>query len=53
MNRWLSDYAYHVPVSGWVILLAGIVALVIALAATIFLTIKASMTNPVKALRTE
>jgi ABC-type antimicrobial peptide transport system permease subunit len=53
MNRWLSDYAYHVPVSGWVILLAGIVALVIALAATIFQTIKASMTNPVKALRTE
>ena len=53
LNRWLQDYAYRIPISPWVFLIAGITALVIALVTVSFQAIKAAITNPVKSLRTE
>ncbi len=53
MNRWLADYAYRVPVSFWVFLLAGILALAIALITVSILALRAAVANPVKALRSE
>jgi putative ABC transport system permease protein len=52
-NRWLQDFAYRIPVSWWVFLVAGGLALLIALATISFQAIKAAMQNPVKSLRTE
>jgi putative ABC transport system permease protein len=53
MNRWLADYAYRVPISLWVFLLAGILALAIALITVSILALRAAVANPVKALRSE
>lgn len=53
MTRWLQDFAYRINVSWWSPLMAGFVALVIALSIVIFQAVKAAMANPVKSLRTE
>lgn len=53
VNRWLQDFAYRVPVSWWVFVLAAITAVLIALFTISFQAIKAAMVNPVKNLRTE
>ncbi len=53
VTRWLQDYAYRIPVSWWVFLLAGLGAVVIALATISFQAIRAAVANPVEALRSE
>ena len=53
MNKWLQDFAYKVDISWLVFLIAGAVALVIALATVSFQAIKAAIANPVNSLRTE
>ena len=53
INRWLQDFAYRIPMSWWVFILAGTLALVIALLTVSFQAIKAALANPVKSLRTE
>lgn len=52
-SRWLQDFAYRINISWTVFLMAGIVALAIALFTVSFQAIKAAITNPVKSLRTE
>jgi putative ABC transport system permease protein len=53
LSRWMQDYAYRVAISWWVFVLAGMAALLIALATVSFLAIKTATNNPVKSLRTE
>ncbi|MGC4035869.1 MAG: ABC transporter permease [Chitinophagaceae bacterium] len=53
VNRWLQDYAYRIPISWWVFVLAGAMACLIALVTISFQAIKAATANPVKSLRTE
>jgi len=53
MHRWLNDFAYRVNIGWWVFVVAGIVALMIALLTISFQSIKAAVANPVKSLRTE
>ena len=53
LNRWLQDFPYRIELSWWVFPLAGVVALAIALGTISALTVKASLANPVKSLRTE
>lgn len=53
MDRWLEDYAYRVPISWWVFLLAGVLALGIALVTVSLLALRAAVANPVNALRSE
>jgi len=53
MHKWLSDYEYRVHISWWIFLVAGILAILIALLTVSFQAIKAAMANPVKSLRTE
>jgi len=53
MSRWLQDFAYRISIGWWVFVLAGIVALFIALVTVSFQAIKAAVANPVKSLRTE
>jgi predicted permease len=53
MNDWLKGYAYRIDISWWVFLVAGGLALLIALLTIGFQAIKAAYTNPTKALRTE
>lgn len=53
MHTWLQDFAYRISIAWWVFLVAGFIALFIALATVSFQAIKAALANPVKSLRTE
>lgn len=53
MHNWLQNYQYRIEISWWVFLLAGILAMLIALITISFQSIKAAIANPVKNLRTE
>jgi len=53
IHRWLEDYAYRIPMSWWVFVLAGILAMVIALVTVSILAFRAAVANPVKSLRVE
>lgn len=53
MNKWLQDFAYKVDISWWIFIVAGALALLIALLTVSFQAIKAAIANPVKSLRTE
>jgi putative ABC transport system permease protein len=53
VNHWMQDYAYRLPMSWWVFILSGMVALFIALFTVSLLAMKAAMANPVDSLRTE
>jgi putative ABC transport system permease protein len=53
MNNWLQNYQYRITISWWIFLIAGAVAVFIALLTVSFQAIKAAIANPVKSLRTE
>ena len=53
INKWMEGYAYRLPMSWWVFILAGFMALVIALATVSLLAMKAAAANPVTSLRSE
>jgi putative ABC transport system permease protein len=53
MNNWLSDFAYRISIQWWVFLVAGSLAVLIALSTVSFQAIKAAVRNPVKSLRSE
>ena len=53
MNRWLQDFAYRINISWWMFLIAGLIAIIIALITISFQAIRAATANPVKSLRTE
>jgi putative ABC transport system permease protein len=53
MNKWLQNFAYRIEIGWWIFLLAGGLALVIALLTVSMQAIKAALVNPVEALRYE
>jgi putative ABC transport system permease protein len=53
MSNWLQKYDYRIDIGWWVFVIAGILALVIALITVSTQAIKAALANPVKSLRTE
>ena len=53
MNKWLQDYAYRINIQWWIFVLAGGLAVTIALITISFQAIKAAIANPVESLRTE
>ena len=52
-SLWLENYDYRINISGWVLALAGVGALVVTLTTVSFQTIKAAIANPLKSLRSE
>lgn len=52
-NTWLQDFSYRINVSWWVMALASVLAVLIAMITVSFHTIRAALSNPVKSLRTE
>jgi ABC-type antimicrobial peptide transport system permease subunit len=53
MHDWLQGYEYRIVISWWIFLMAGLLAIFIALATICFQAIKAAIANPVKSLRSE
>lgn len=53
MHNWLQNYQYRITISWWIFLMAGLVAILIALITVSFQAIKAALANPVNSLRSE
>src|SRR6187549_1926373 len=52
-NQWLQDFAFRIPVKGWVFIAASIATVLIALVTVGFHSVRSALMNPVKSLRTE
>jgi putative ABC transport system permease protein len=53
MYKWLETFAYRTEISWWIFLVAGAVALAIALLTVGIQTVHAALANPVKSLRSD
>ena len=53
MNKWLQDFAYHITISWWIFVLAGIAAVILTIITVSFQAIKAALMNPVRSLKAE
>lgn len=53
MNSWLQDFTYRISISGWIFVLAGLTAILIAVVTVSFRAIKSALANPVSSLRSE
>src|SRR5688572_7494779 len=53
MHKWLMNFEYRISIGWWIFIVAGVVAMLIALITISFQSIKAALANPVKSLRTE
>jgi putative ABC transport system permease protein len=53
MNKWLQNFAYRIDLSIWPFLIAGVLALMIALMTVSWQAMRAAMANPVDSLRYE
>jgi putative ABC transport system permease protein len=52
-NKWLQDFAFRIPVHGWVFIAASVATILIALVTVGFHSVRSALMNPVKSLRTE
>ncbi len=53
MNKWLEGFAYQEPIQWWIFLIAGSLAVVVAMITISFQSVKAALMNPVKSLKSE
>jgi putative ABC transport system permease protein len=53
MNRWLNDFTYRIPLEWWIVGIAGLMAMLIAVLTVSFQAIRAAVANPVTSLKNE
>jgi ABC-type antimicrobial peptide transport system permease subunit len=53
MSDWLKNYDYRIDINWWIFIIAGVLALMIALITVSSQAIRAAIRNPIKSLRTE
>jgi putative ABC transport system permease protein len=53
MSRWLEDFAYRIDIGWKIFVLAGIIAIVIAILTISYQSISATLIKPLKSLRSE
>lgn len=53
MNKWLQEFEYRIEISWWMLSLAGILSIAVAILTVSFQSVKAALTDPVKSLRAE
>ncbi len=53
MDKWLSDFNYHIDIQWWMFAGAALLAVIIAFLTVGFQSVKAALANPVKSLRSE
>jgi len=52
-SDWLQNYAYRIEINWWIFVVAGSMAIVIAVLTVSFQAVKAAVANPVNSLRSE
>ncbi len=53
MDKWLADFAYRIDIQGWMFVVAGVSAILIAFLTVSFQGVKAALMNPIESLRSE
>jgi putative ABC transport system permease protein len=53
MKKWLNTFAYQVKIEWWIFVSAALLSILIALLTVSFQSVKASLINPVKSLKSE
>jgi len=53
MNKWLQDFSYRIDIGWLTFVLAGLVAIVIAVLTVSMQSVKAALANPVKSIKME
>jgi putative ABC transport system permease protein len=53
MDQWLGNFAYHIDIEWWIFIAAALFTIILALTTICYQTIRASLANPVKSLRSE
>ena len=53
LHRWLQNYTYHTDIAWWIFAVTGAGTLVITLLTVSWTAVRAALTNPAKALRSE
>lgn len=53
LNRWLSNFSYHIEIAWWVFALAGGCAIFFAILTMSYQSIRAALTNPVEVIKSE
>lgn len=53
MHQWLQSYSYRISIQWWVFMVAGSLAVLIALLTISIQSVKAALMNPIKSLRNE
>lgn len=53
MNKWLQDFPYRIEITWEIFLVAGLIAILVAVLTVSFQAIRAAIANPVKSLRNE
>ncbi|MCA0235161.1 MAG: ABC transporter permease [Bacteroidetes bacterium] len=53
MNRWLQEFAFRIPLKGWMFAAAGLATLLVAVLTVGYQSVRAALANPVKSLRSE
>ena len=53
MSQWLTDFAYRIDIRWWVFPLAGLISFAVALCTVAYQAVKASLANPLDAIRYE
>jgi putative ABC transport system permease protein len=53
MNKWLHDFAYRIPLSAWIFVLTGVLAIAISFLTVGWQGLRAARVNPAATLRAE
>lgn len=53
MDRWLTSFAYRIDLSWYYFLIAGVATILVAMITVSYQSVKAALSNPIKALRYE
>jgi putative ABC transport system permease protein len=53
MSRWLESFAYRMEIQLWIFVLAGLIALVIAIITISYKSVRSALMNPVTSLRSD
>lgn len=53
ISFWLQDFVYKIEINGWIFVLAGLLAISIAIVTVSYQAFKAALMNPVKSLKME
>ena len=53
MDKWLQDFAYRIDMPWWIFIVAGVIAILIAVVTISSQAVRAAMTSPARSLRSE